>query len=201
MVDKSQELQSLIKSFYFFDPIHSFQMERAISFAEALRSHFGDEILEILKAGEDAWKEALGFYMKQTANIINLCKEKYGDEVIEILRNLDREQRLNAGHQFAISQGNNSLNNIIPFCGEDSIVEKSHDYILFRRCAARCRIGVLAKELGLSDLMYNFHCAGDPDFVEGFNPSLLCEVRKNAMYDDCCEHLIRYKKSQENNKI
>lgn len=195
MVDKKQELQSLIKSLYFFDEIHSFQMERAISFAEALRSHYGDDVLEVLKAGEDAWKESLGFSMKQTANIINLCKEKYGDEVVEILRDLDKEERLKAGHEFAISQGNNSLEDIIPFCGEGTIVEKGDDYILFKRCANRCPVGILAKELGMSDLMYNFHCAGDPPFVEGFNPNLVCEVRKNAMYDDYCEHLIRYKQS------
>lgn len=198
MVEKKQELENLVKGLYFFDAIHSFQMERAISFSEALRAHYGDEVIEVLKGTEDSWKEILGFYMKQTANLINLCKEKYGDEVIKILKNLDKEERLNAGRNYAISQGKNSLEDLIAHHSDSTIVEKGADFILFRRCADQCRVGILAKELGMSDLMYNFHCSNDPAFTEGFNPHLVCEVKKTAMYDDCCEHLIRYKESLDN---
>lgn len=193
-MDSKLELKNLIKDLYFFDCIHSFQMERAASFAEALREHYGDKVIEIIANAEDSWKASLGFYMNQTAKLINLCREKYGDEVIEILKNLDIENRLKEGANYANSLGHNSLEDIVPFFGESSVVENGDDYMLFRNSCEHCRVGMLSKELGLSDLMYNFHCGTDPAFVEGFNPNLCCEVRKTAMYDDCCEHLVYYKK-------
>lgn len=126
--------------------------------------------------------------------ILVAFKERFGPDVVEVLDKLTAERSFKDGEELAKSLGSNTIEDMIQALwvsaiplGVEYTSEKAENSIQMK--CTRCHIHDMAKELGLEEWAYHMFCAGDPYFIEGFNPNMGFTRTKSLMEGhDCCNH-------------
>lgn len=197
MVMKEKTVEEVLKEIEFCYELHDFQMKRLSRLIGAVKSKFGDEVLETVKNVDVNYTQLIRWYLNRTVSILDTLKDKFGEEVVEIVKQSEVQDRLRGGKDYAKMMGCNKLEGVIPMFKEENIVSKTDMEILFRQNNG-CPISRIAREDGITNWMYILACYTDPHLVEGYNEKLCCEVRKSHMCgDDYCEWLIYDKELKE----
>lgn len=137
--------------------------------------------------------------LEEKAVLLNSLKGRFGPEVINVVARVVAERTQQEWSELARSSENNTIDDLIQLLweplraiGYEFAIDHRGDGVQIR-CTV-CPVYNMARELGVVEWGYHFHCAKDPQIVEGFNPKIGFRRTKTLMEGyDCCDHFYYMK--------
>ena len=137
--------------------------------------------------------------LEEKAALLNVLKERFGSDVINVVARMVAERAQKEWAEISLKSQNNTIDDLIQLLweplrasGYEFTIDHRHDGVQVR-CSV-CPIYNMARELGIVEWGYHFHCAKDPQVVEGFNPKIGFRRTKTLMEGyDCCDHFYYMK--------
>ncbi|MCK4844876.1 MAG: L-2-amino-thiazoline-4-carboxylic acid hydrolase [Candidatus Heimdallarchaeota archaeon] len=138
------------------------------------------------------------YHLDEKVAIIQALKEKYGSVIISDVETVRSKRVREMWKKIAEKLDNNTIDDLIDALWNNEYFEYSvtKEQGNVQLNVTRCMFFEIAKELGVTEMAFNFFCVDDPYIVEGFNSEIGFSRTKTLMQGDgYCNHCYWMKKS------